>query len=406
MNSEHDIYLQCLWICNAGLTRQLMGLITMLIRYKKNTFTQTSHTPLKRLLSAFTVSFFMICGSTSSLANELASYQVKLTAAPQYLLLDGLVEASKAATVAAQTSGRILTLNYDVNDLVPQGAPLLEITSKSQGAEYSAAEAELAKAQAINQEAQAQFKRLATLFPQGAISQGAMDEAKARAETSQQAISAAQANLIKAKETLNYTVVNAPFSGRVTHRHVEQGETVSVGQALFSGYSTDSLRVLGQIPQRYYQQAQNQQAQKSPIFSVKIDAKNYPIDKSNVELMAFADPLTHSHELRLHLSNIDDLAENITPGQWLKVTLALKDKMGIQIPQSAILSRGELTSVYRIQGQGQDQKLILTQVRLGQVIGQEVQVQAGLIQGDVIALDAISALAKARIQKGEPDANQ
>jgi RND family efflux transporter MFP subunit len=374
-----------------------MGLITMLTGYIKYR---------KRLTSLWLVRLFMgplaiLLSLNSSLANELASYQVKLTAAQQYLILDGRVEASKAATVAAQTSGRILTLNYDVNDLVPQGAPLLEITSKFQGAEYSAAEAELAKAQAINQEAQAQFQRLATLFPQGAVSQGAMDEVKARAKTSQQAISAAQANLIKAKETLNYTVVNAPFSGRVTHRHVEQGETVSVGQALFSGYSTDSLRVLGQIPQRHYQQALS-----NPLFSVQIAGKNYSIDKSNVELMAFADPLTHSHELRLNLNNIDELVADITPGQWLKVTLALKDEMGIQIPQSAILSRGELTSVYRIQGQGQDQKLILTQVRLGQVIGQEVQVQAGLIQGDIIALDAINALAKARIQKGEPDANQ
>jgi RND family efflux transporter MFP subunit len=374
-----------------------MGLITMLTGYIKYR---------KRLTSLWLVRLFMgplaiLLSLNSSLANELASYQVKLTAAQQYLILDGRVEASKAATVAAQTSGRILTLNYDVNDLVPQGAPLLEITSKFQGAEYSAAEAELAKAQAINQEAQAQFQRLATLFPQGAVSQGAMDEVKARAKTSQQAISAAQANLIKAKETLNYTVVNAPFSGRVTHRHVEQGETVSVGQALFSGYSTDSLRVLGQIPQRHYQQALT-----NPLFSVQIAGKNYSIDKSNVELMAFADPLTHSHELRLNLNNIDELVADITPGQWLKVTLALKDEMGIQIPQSAILSRGELTSVYRIQGQGQDQKLILTQVRLGQVIGQEVQVQAGLIQGDIIALDAINALAKARIQKGEPDANQ
>jgi RND family efflux transporter MFP subunit len=374
-----------------------MGLITMLTGYIKYR---------KRLTSLWLVRLFMgplaiLLSLNSSLANELASYQVKLTAAQQYLILDGRVEASKAATVAAQTSGRILTLNYDVNDLVPQGAPLLEITSKFQGAEYSAAEAELAKAQAINQEAQAQFQRLATLFPQGAVSQGAMDEVKARAKTSQQAISAAQANLIKAKETLNYTVVNAPFSGRVTHRHVEQGETVSVGQALFSGYSTDSLRILGQIPQHHYQQALT-----NPLFSVQIAGKNYSIDKSNVELMAFADPLTHSHELRLNLNNIDELVADITPGQWLKVTLALKDEMGIQIPQSAILSRGELTSVYRIQGQGQDQKLILTQVRLGQVIGQEVQVQAGLIQGDIIALDAINALAKARIQKGEPDANQ
>jgi RND family efflux transporter MFP subunit len=374
-----------------------MGLITMLSCYKK----YRTRLTVKRLVHLSIGPFAILLSLNSSLANELASYQVKLTDVPQYLMLDGRVEASKAATVAAQTSGRILTLFYDVNDLVPQGVPLLEITSKFQGAEYSAAEAELAKAQAINQEAQAQFKRLATLFPQGAVSQGAMDEAKARAKTSQQAISAAQANLIKAKETLNYTVVNAPFSGRVTHRHVEQGETVSVGQALFSGYSTDSLRILGQIPQHHYQQALT-----NPLFSVQIAGKNYPIDQSQVDIMAFSDPLTHSHELRLNLNNIDELGADITPGQWLKIKLTLNGEMGIQIPQSAILSRGELTSVYRLRGQGQDQKLILTQVRLGQVIGQEVQVQAGLIQGDVIALDAINALAKARIQKGEPDANQ
>ena len=62
---------------------------------------------------------------------------VNLQHYPNWVALDAVIEPTKAATVSAQTSGRIIKLNYDVNDIVAKNAPLLEITSKEQGAQLA-----------------------------------------------------------------------------------------------------------------------------------------------------------------------------------------------------------------------------------------------------------------------------
>ena len=74
---------------------------------------------------------------------------------PRQLELDGVLEAVDQGTVSAQTSGRILSIHYDVNDLVPAGAVLLEITSREQAAGLASAQAALAEAQAVDADAQA-----------------------------------------------------------------------------------------------------------------------------------------------------------------------------------------------------------------------------------------------------------
>lgn len=326
---------------------------------------------------------------------KLASVEVKTSRIPQYIELDARVEAGQAATVAAQTSGRILTLYYDVNDLVSVGSPLLEITSKAQSAELAGAEAELAKAMAINQQAQAQYQRVSTLFPQGAIAQGAMDEARATAKTSEQAISAAKANLIKAKQTLDYTVVSAPFSGRVSERHVQQGETVSLGQALFSGYDPTSLRLVTHLPQRLYSRlipdAKGQ-------FSTYLNQTNFTFE--HVTVMAFSEPSSHSHQVRISLENQPQLMEQLVPGQWLKVRFMDEYTEGLLIPKSALVKQGEFTGVYRLQGAD----IHLTQVRVTKEYGEQLQVVSGLISGDTIALDA--QLAHAALIKPNHGASQ
>lgn len=326
---------------------------------------------------------------------KLASVEVKTSRIPQYIELDARVEACQAATVAAQTSGRILTLYYDVNDLVSVGSPLLEITSKAQSAELAGAEAELAKAMAINQQAQAQYQRVSTLFPQGAISQGAMDEARATAKTSEQAISAAKANLIKAKQTLDYTVVSAPFSGRVSERHVQQGETVSLGQALFSGYDPTSLRLVTHLPQRLYSRlipdAKGQ-------FSTYLNQTNFTFEQ--VTVMAFSEPSSHSHQVRISLENQPQLMEQLVPGQWLKVRFMDEYTESLLIPKSALVKQGEFTGVYRLQGAD----IHLTQVRVTKEYGEQLQVVSGLISGDTIALDA--QLAHAAMNKPNHGASQ
>ena len=332
------------------------------------------------MTSIYRAFFLMLAlSSTQAQAASVETIEVLNKPYPNWVTLNATIEAVKAATVSAQTSGRIVKLNYDVNDVVPEGAALLEITSKEQGAELASFEADLAKAKALNVEAQAQYKRYKELFPQGAISKGAMDEATANAKATEQAVSAAQARVIKANESLKYTVVSAPFSGIVTERFVELGETVSPGQALLSGFSASQMRAITQVPQRYINQLKN-----SPEFLVRLsDAREFT--STDLTIFSFADPVSHSYQVRI---NLPENEANLQPGTWAKASFKNGDREKIQLPASALLTMNELSSVYLKQGEA----FVLTQVRVTEPLDGEVEVLAGLKSGDKVAVDAYQVL--------------
>ncbi|WP_133178902.1 efflux RND transporter periplasmic adaptor subunit [Shewanella decolorationis] len=312
-------------------------------------------------------------------ASSLETLEVISKPYANWVTLDANIEAVKAATVSAQTSGRIVKLNYDVNDVVPEGAALLEITSKEQGAELASYEADLAKATALNVEAQAQYKRYKELFPQGAISKGAMDEATANAKAAEQAVSAAKARVIKATESLKYTVVSAPFSGIVTERLVELGETVSVGQPLLSGFSPSQMRAITQVPQRYIQQLKS-----APEFLVRLNDGREILSK-DLTIFSFADPVSHSYQVRINLPKDEP---NLQPGTWAKALFKNGEREKIQLPTSALITMNELSSVYLKKGE----QFVLTQVRVSEPVNGEVEILAGLKSGDIIAMDAYQVL--------------
>lgn len=329
-------------------------------------------------ISRTLVTLFVFSSFTAKAA-PLETLEVMSKPHANWISLDATIEAVKAATVSAQTPGRIVKLNYDVNDVVPEGAALLEITSKEQGAELASYEADLAKAMALNVEAQAQYQRFKELFPKGAIAKGAMDEATANAKAAEQAVSAAKARVIKATESLKYTVVSAPFSGIVTERLVELGETVSVGQPLLSGFSPSQMRAITQVPQRYIQQLKN-----APEFIVHLQDGRDIISR-DLTIFSFADPVTHSYQVRINLPKDE---ANLQPGTWVKAHFKHGEREKIQLPTSALISINELSGVYLKKAE----QFVLTQVRVTEPLDGEVEVLAGLKSGDIVAMDAYQVL--------------
>ncbi|MCG9696282.1 efflux RND transporter periplasmic adaptor subunit [Shewanella sp. Isolate11] len=329
----------------------------------------------QQVLMGFLLTFAVFSAS----AEPIATITIVAETQPERLTLDAQLEATKAATVSAQTSGRIIKINYDVNDIVPQGAALLEITSKAQGAELAAAEAEYAKAVAQNEEAQKQRSRYAQLFPQGAISQGDMDQVIANARATAQAVSAAKARIVQANESLQYTVVSAPFSGVVTQRYVEQGETVAPGQALLSGFSTEQMRAVTYIPLRYLDALRAQSQVKISLN----DGQQLLSDKFTI--FSFADPSSHSYKARIDLPKNQP---NLMPGMWVKAQFITGERSVITVPKSAISFQNEMSAVY-LQQHGSYQ---LSQIRLGTMIDGQYEVLSGLTVGDVIAADAYQVL--------------
>ncbi len=330
---------------------------------------------MRRMSLSVAIACSIAMGANAQQNEQL--YTVNLEPLSQVIHLDGVVQPINQGTVAAQTSGRIVSLNVDVNDYVKEGAVLLEISAVQQSASLDAAQAQLSSAEAQNREAQAQLKRFTQLFPKGAISQDQMDSAQARARSAAASVKSAQANVEQAKELLGYTSVTAPYDGIVTKRHVELGETVAPGTPLLSGYALNVLRVETDIPQRY-------QARVETVDQFQVVAPSgEEIAPTDMSLFSYADPQSHTFKIRLSLPENTDA---VVPGMWVKTEFVYGEKETLVIPSTAVLRRGELSSVYRIQ----NQQRVLNPVRLGQEYGDYVEVLSGLEEGDVISTVALA----------------
>ncbi len=329
-------------------------------------------TPLRHLM---TCSLLLLC--LPALSSDLLT--IKNTLKEQWLTLDATVEAVDQATLSAQTSGRVVKVNFDSNDYVEQGSILLEITSQEQGAQLAAAEAEVLRTQALYNESRLTYQRYQKLFPQGAIAQSQLDQAKTAADTHRQLVCAAQANLKRAQESLDYTIIKAPYSGVVTKRFVEVGETINPGTPLFSGMSLQKLRAVAEIPQRYLQALRD-----NPRFIITL-ANGKQLFSKQITLFNYADQQSHAFKVRIALP---ESAELILPGMWVKAQFVSGKRQTISIPKSAVLTNNELNAVYR----DIDGRALLTQVRLGKEQGDDVEILAGLLEGDQIHIDAYQKL--------------
>ena len=308
--------------------------------------------------------------------------EAALTIQPQqvarWLTLDGRVEPVHQGTVAAQTSGRVVRMLVDVNDQVAAGATLLEISGNEQSSAVSAASARLARATAQQQEADRQLKRAQPLAAKGVIARAQLDNAVATAKATEAEVQAAEAELERAREAYGYTRVLAPYSGVVTARLVELGETVAPGTPLLSGLSLDALRVVAELPQSA--------VGPTPLTAQQVEVI-LPSGKrvSPVKVLRFnyADPASHTFTLRLDLPGG---VPELLPGVWVKVRIRQGERQALLIPQSALLRQGELSAVY-VQGK---EGWLMTPVLVGAVTAEGVEVLSGLSAGDKIAADAWS----------------
>jgi RND family efflux transporter MFP subunit len=328
--------------------------------------------------STFFISlFFAFMYSKSLVADTL--FEVIEEKKEQIVIFDATIEAINKATLSSQTSGRITKINFDSNDYVKKDSIILEMTNKEQGAQLAAAEANVLRTQAAYNESKLTYDRYKKLFPKGAISQGQLDHAAATAETNKQLIRAALANLIQAKESLYYTIVKAPFAGLVTERHVEIGETVNPGEPLFSAMSLTHLRAVTEIPQLYIMALRN-----NPEFIITLNDGS-KLFSNKITLFNYADQQSHAFKVRIDLPLTGKL---LLPGMWVKVQFVRGESTIISVPGSAILTNNELNAVYR----DVDGKAVLTQVRLGNRVDNNIEILSGLHPGDKISIDAYQKL--------------
>ncbi len=331
--------------------------------------------PLINILILFSACVSSAFAAESTQPLETITVTLGTTAVER--IFDGTVEAVQQATVSAETSGRIQEINFDVDDFVEAGSTLIRFTDVEQNTDLQRAEADLAGARAHLVEATEEFTRAENLKQRGLGSQRDLDRAVSAKKSAEATVSAAESAVVSARQQLQYTVVRAPYSGIVTKRFVEVGETVSRGQPLMSGLSLEKLRVIVDLPQQVAIEVR-----RDPRAVVLTEAE--PVIPEKIILFPVADPVTKTFRVRLELP---DGQFNLFPGMFVKAAFMVGEAERLLIPATAIVQRSEVTAVYVYV----DGEVRLRQIRVGATFGDQVEVLAGLRDGEQIALDPVQA---------------
>ncbi|WP_258240850.1 efflux RND transporter periplasmic adaptor subunit [Pseudidiomarina homiensis] len=307
----------------------------------------------------FAVMSLMVLPSTANAATATA--QQKNLA--DILQLQGVVEATNAATVSAQVSGRVERVLVEVGDEVPAGATIVTITSVDQYQALTQAESQLAAANANLTAAQQDYDRVVRLVEQKLLPTAERDRVQASLDSAKAQQRSAKAAVARAQEQLSYTEVKAPYGGVVSARLVEPGELVQPGTPLMSGFDPAELRIHVDLPARYAAAAKQ--------FAW---ARVAGIEPAAFQVFPTADQQTGSQRVRLNLPADTDFL----PGQWQSVTVKVGEHQGVVIPFAAIYRQGELTMVKMADDSWRA-------VRLGGRYGDDVEVVSGLAADEVVS---------------------
>ncbi len=319
-------------------------------------------------LSFLLASAALLAGNANALETLTAQYRDM----PELRVFDGTVEATHQATISAQVDGRIEEILYNVDDYVPQGAVVLRFRSREQEAALQTAKANLAEAQARVQEAESEYQRVKSVFERKLIAKAKLDQAEATRKAARARLDAARGEVTRADEQLEYTRVRAPYAGIVTRRHVEVGESVNRGQPLISGLSLEQQARI-QLP----------------------DATAPMLESDELTFFPTADPASHSFRVRIDLP---DGQHDLYPGMLVKAGFPVGTRRRLMVPLRSLVERSELTALYIQTGDG---RISLRQVRAGARLGDEVEILAGVEEGEQILRNPVRAGERLKTQAAE-----
>ena len=338
-----------------------------------------------RHATRFVLATFMGSMLASAGAAPLQTVTVSAAASDPSYQAEGVVEAVRQSTIAAQVPARITEMHVRAGDAVKAGQVLVRLDPRTAADQLASSQAQVAAAQAQLEAARKDFDRNRRLYEKQYISQAAMEQAETQFKAAQAQAKATTAQAGVATTQSSFTTLVAPFSGIVASVGVEVGDMASPGLPVMTIYDPTELRVVAQLPESYAQNLAGNRPIRIALPGTK-DGPRY-LEATRMVLLPTADPATHTRQVRLTLpANTQGLA----PGMFARAVFPLTgtESARIAVPASSLVRRPEFSAVYVIDANGRAQ---LRQVRLGRATGDNIEVLAGLQAGDRVAVDPVAA---------------
>lgn len=341
---------------------------------------------------------------------------VKLETVADEIEAPGTVVSAATAQVSAQVMATVTNVAVREGDAVRAGQLLVALDERELSARRNAAASAVDEATAAREEvskavaaAQAQadmtaktLERFRYLHEQKSVSPQEFDEIAARNTAAQAQFAAAKAkerqveamharaqSEAKAADAVaGYARVVAPFSGVVVRRSVEPGQMAAPGMLLL--VVEDSSRYRLEVTVDAENAARVKRGMKARVALDALPGR--ALEGTVAELEAGADPMSHTVRVKIDLPPNAKNDAAIRSGLFGRAWFRRGETRALALPASAILHRGQLHSVYVVDGEQVAHLRLVTLGRtfgdsVGSAQGPRVEILSGVSEGERVVLD-------------------
>jgi membrane fusion protein, multidrug efflux system len=271
------------------------------------------------------------------------------------------IEAERAITVHAESTGRIVHLDLEEGDEVAKGALIARI-------KYDAQAASLDRASTSLDKARTDLDTVRRLYEQRVASKDELDSAELAFKT-------AQLDVDDRRREIRNTKVLAPLAGTVTERFVSQGAFVTSGAQLLSITDFQSLVARVYVPEKELDRIEVGQ----PAQVVGKAAKNRAGEGKIERIAPIVDAATGTVKVTVALPpELAGGAAGFLPGMYAEVTLTTERKdRATLVPKEALVWDEEQAYVFVVEGE----RVRRQAVALGLRDAAHAEVASGLAPG-------------------------
>lgn len=303
----------------------------------------------------------------------------------------GAVTPLKTVTVRTRVDGQLMDVHFKEGEHVTAGDPLVDIDPRPYRAVLEQAQGQLARDQALLENAHVDLDRYQELVKENAIPQQQFATQQATVKQYEGTVKNDQGAVDAAALNLDFCHITSPITGVVGLRLVDPGNIVHATD-------TNGLIVV----------AQDQPI--SAIFTVSEDQLPSLLPKIRANEKLPAEAWDHEDKNKLaegEFSNLDNEIDQTTgtvkiraifanekrslfPNQFVNVHLLLQEKRGVTLlPTAAVQRNTNKTYVFLIKP---DNSVTIREITLGTTEGEQSEVTSGLNPGDKVVMTGVDKL--------------
>jgi len=330
-------------------------------------------------------------GGGSGGVNPVTVEEVKKEDFEEWLSISGTVTPLNVVTIRSRVDGELKEVLFTEGQTVDAGNSIALIDQGPFKVALNAANAQLARDQALLDNANADLKRYQTLLSKDSIAKQQVDTQASLVKQYDAAILSDRAAIANAQLQLDYTKITTPITGRVGLRQIDAGNMIHSSDAngLVLVTQMDPMGLVFSIPQERVTAVQKRLAGKDPV-PVEVVDKQMNVTLGRGKLLTTdnqIDLTSGTLKVKAELPNKDG---KLFPNQFVITRLLVDTQPGATVAPVNAIQRGAKGGYAYVVNE--DSTVTLRNVVTGATHGERILITDGLKPGDNVVTQGMDRL--------------